>query len=156
MAIHVNNLQDKVETTDEIMEMLREIAQSVLERAGKADSEAGLTLADDEYLRTLNRDYRGLDASTDVLSFAMHETAAEEPEYTETGPDLLGDVVISVEMAAAQAREYGHGFPREMAYLTVHGLLHLLGYGHEGSEGAQIMRAEEEAILAAFGRGAGS
>lgn len=148
MATYVNNLQDKVEVPPELEALLLGVAAATLERAGRTGAEAGLTLADDNYLQELNLEYRGIDAPTDVLSFALCETEPGEPAYGECGPDLLGDVVISMEKAVAQAEEYHHSLRREVAYLAVHGLLHLLGHGHDRAEDARLMRTAEEAILA--------
>ena len=147
MGINVNNLQQKVELTAEIEKLLTEVAEIALAHAGRKNAEIDITLADDAYLRQLNRNYRGIDAATDVLSFSMLETRDEEPEYEDPGPELLGEVVISSERAAAQAEEYGHPLERELAYLAVHGVLHLLGYDHGDPLRQQNMRAEEERIL---------
>jgi probable rRNA maturation factor len=113
-------------------------------------TEVSLVLADDEYIHTLNLQYRGKDCPTDVLSFALNE--GEEPEVID-GPEevLLGDIIISVETAARQAAEYGHSLERELAYLTVHGILHLLGYDHMTEEEKQEMRHEEEHVLSLLG-----
>lgn len=151
MAIYVNNLQDEVEIPPALEELLRRVAEGTLTRFGCAGAEAGITLADDAYLHELNREYRGVDAPTDVLSFALREAVPAEPAHGEAGPELLGDVVISVERARVQAGEYGHSLARELAYLSVHGLLHLLGFDHDRPERAGEMRSAEEAILAEYG-----
>ena len=95
----------------------------------------------------MNRDYRNVDRATDVLSFALDEDGGE-PELV-GGPEvhLLGDIIISAETAARQAEEFGHGLEREIVYLAVHGLLHLLGYDHMQEEDKAIMRAKEEEAL---------
>ncbi len=112
-------------------------------------AEVSIVLADDEFIRQLNRDYRGKDTATDVLSFALDE--GEEPEILD-GPQekLLGDIVISLETAVRQAEDYGHSSEREVAYLTIHGFLHLLGYDHELEQDREQMRSQEEKILAAL------
>lgn len=108
--------------------------------------EVGVLIADDATLHALNRDYRGVDAPTDVLSFAddgdsAFVTASDVPRY-------LGDIAVSYERVVAQAAEYGHSTRRELAYLVAHGTLHLLGYDHErGPEDAAAMRAREEAVM---------
>lgn len=115
--------------------------------------EVSLLLCDDIYIRELNREYRSKDLATDVLSFALEE--GEEPAVI-GGPKetLLGDIVISVETATRQAKEYGHSLEREVAFLAIHGLLHLLGYDHElGKVEEDAMRLEEEKILVAAGLG---
>lgn len=114
------------------------------------NAEVSLVLADDEYIRNLNKQYRGKDCATDVLSFALNE--GDEPDIVD-GPAevLLGDIVISLETATRQAAEFGHTLERELAFLTVHGMLHLLGYDHETPEEQQEMRAEEEHVLTLLG-----
>jgi len=113
-------------------------------------TEVSLVLASDEYIHALNLEYRGIDCSTDVLSFALNE--GDEPEVID-GPEevLLGDIIISIDTATRQAREYGHSLERELAYLTVHGILHLLGYDHMTDEEKGEMRREEEHILSLLG-----
>jgi len=119
--------------------------------------EVDVLLTDDGSIREINLEQRGVDRPTDVLSFPMFELSpGEKPAPKDADPETglvpLGDVVISVERARAQAGEYGHGMERELAYLTVHSVLHLLGYDHmdEGTQKAG-MRAREEAILAQLG-----
>ncbi len=109
-------------------------------------TEVSLVLADDEYIHHLNKQYRGKDCATDVLSFALNE--GDEPVIVD-GPDenLLGDIVISLETAMRQAEEFGHALERELAYLTIHGMLHLLGYDHDTAEEQREMRTEEEHVL---------
>lgn len=113
-----------------------------------AQAEVSVVLADDQYIQELNRQYRGQDCVTDVLSFALNE--GDEPAVL-NGPEqtLLGDIVISLPAAARQAEEYGHSVAREVAYLAVHGLLHLLGYDHQTAAAQAVMREREEEILRA-------
>ena len=115
-------------------------------------------LTDDEGIHAINLEQRGVDAPTDVLSFPMFEFAPGQPpaEGAEIDPETgllpLGDMVVSMERARAQGEEYGHGTKRELAYLAVHSVLHLLGYDHmdDGPQKAR-MRAREEAILNQLG-----
>lgn len=126
--------------------------KDVLEQAAavlKIDpqAEVSVVFSDDVYIRELNCQYRGIDRSTDVLSFALDE--GDEPAIVD-GPEetLLGDIVISLETALRQAEEFGHSVERELAYLTVHGMLHLVGYDHEtDAEKAQMRRQEEDILL---------
>ncbi len=113
-------------------------------------AEVSLVLADDSYIQELNYQYRGKNTPTDVLSFALNE--GDEPEII-NGPEenLLGDIIISLETAQRQAVDYGHSLERELGFLTIHGLLHLLGYDHEKEEQRQSMRAEEDRILDVIG-----
>ena len=123
------------------------------------DAEVDVTLVDDEGIRAANREIRQIDCATDVLSFPMLEFAEgsycgtlEQDRDPETGRLFLGDVLISLERARAQAEEFGHSAERECAYLTVHSILHLLGYDHvdEGPQKA-VMRAREEEALSSIG-----
>jgi probable rRNA maturation factor len=131
---------------------LRRIAQTTLEMEGLAGPlEMGIVITGDEEVRELNRRYRGLDETTDVLSFALEETVPDAPTFV-TPPDslsYLGDVVISNPQAARQAAERGEDPERELALLVVHGILHLLGYDHGEEEAEKAMRAKEKAVLQA-------
>ncbi|MGI6148243.1 MAG: rRNA maturation RNase YbeY [Firmicutes bacterium] len=113
------------------------------------DVEVSLTFVDDEQIRELNRSYRGKDAATDVLSFPQDDSDG----FTSIPgmPRVLGDIVISLPRAQEQAETFGHSLAREVVYLAVHGLLHLLGYDHETEEERIQMRAREEAVLNALG-----
>lgn len=120
--------------------------------------EVSVLVADDEELHRLNRDYRHVDSATDVLSFAA---ADDESGFVSPpgAPRYLGDIAISYERVVAQAAEYGHSRERELAFLVVHGILHLLGYDHErGPADEREMRAREEVILNTLGiqRGEGA
>ena len=121
----------------------------------KNDCLVSVLLTDDGGIRRINREQRGLDSATDVLSFPMNELTAGafdpgscEYDY-ENGCILLGDMALSLERCAAQAEEYGHSFERELSYLTIHSVLHLLGYDHldEGAEKRKMREREEAALL---------
>jgi probable rRNA maturation factor len=114
--------------------------------------EISVLITDDAALHRLNRDYRGVDSPTDVLSFADEDGDGDEPRPSFVRPPevprYLGDLAISYERVVAQAAEYGHSRERELAFLTVHGILHLLGYDHElGEAAAAAMRSREEAVM---------
>jgi len=113
---------------------------------GSEEAEVSLVLVDDQRIHALNLEYRGVDRPTDVLSFALQEEMEGEPEI-EVVDEMLGDIVISVERARNQAKEYGHSFEREIVYLAVHGTLHLLGYDHEEENNKQEMRNKEEEVM---------
>ena len=118
-------------------------AGAKMEKISEA-KELEVVLTNDEEIHRLNREYRQKDQPTDVLSFAWSESDTAFPGEE----DLLGQIIISVETAERQAEEYGHTLERELAFLAVHGLLHLSGYDHElGPEEEKIMRAREEEIL---------
>jgi len=151
MEILISNMQEKIT----IIAAVENIITAVLEKAAEKFAidpacEVSVVLTDDDNIRELNRQYRNQDCSTDVLSFAMNE--GDEPEITD-GPAnvMLGDIVISLETAIRQAADYGHSQEREVAYLTIHGMLHLLGYDHENEEARSLMREQEEAILSCLG-----
>jgi probable rRNA maturation factor len=110
-----------------------------------AGSELSVVLTDDRRIQELNREYRGTDAPTDVLSFAQAEGVAFAVGDAVLAP--LGDVIISLDTARRQATEYGLALSDELAHLLVHGILHLLGYDHERARDAKAMRAREDAIL---------
>ena len=115
------------------------------------DAEISVTIVEDDEIQALNRDYRGNDKVTDVLSFPQFETRdelAEDLMNDEEGcVSLAGDVVISYDQAARQAEEYGTGLTRELVYLFVHSIFHLFGYDHEDEEERRIMRTKEEGVI---------
>lgn len=143
--------------TPAMEQMLMQVLNKAAEVYGlKPQNEVSVVLADDDYIHKLNRQYRNKNTPTDVLSFAMNDQCADddEPDIADTPEDieiLLGDIVISLETAARQAEEFGHSLERELAYLTIHGMLHLLGYDHECEEDKSEMRQEEEHVLALLG-----
>ena len=137
---------------------IRKVIRTALEAEGMdARCEINVLLTDDEGIHAVNLDMRGVDRATDVLSFPVFDLVPGElPEAEDADPGTglipLGDMVISMEHVKAQAREYGHSEKRELSYLVVHSVLHLLGYDHldEGEQKRQ-MRGREEAILAVLG-----
>lgn len=142
-------------------------AQEVIERALDAEkcpyeAEVSLTLTDDAGIHRLNREFRGIDRPTDVLSFPMVdflspcgyeilEAEGADCFNPESGELMLGDIVISVERAAEQAENYGHSLKREFAFLTAHSMLHLLGYDHMTADEASVMERKQEEILQSLG-----
>ena len=151
-------LEAEVEAPDTVEPLLRRVISAALEAEGMdLPCEINVLLTDDEGIHQVNLDMRGVDRPTDVLSFPMFdlspgEKPGEEHEDPDTGLVPLGDMCISLERAAAQAEEYGHSVERELSYLAVHSVLHLLGYDHmdEGPMKAQ-MRRREEHILEGLG-----
>jgi probable rRNA maturation factor len=107
------------------------------------ECEVSVLLTDDSHMRVLNRDYRGMDSSTDVLAFAMHD----DQESKKLNPNILGDIVISLETAERQAEAAHHSFDREVIVLTVHGILHLIGYDHKTQDEANIMFEKQDYLL---------
>ena len=151
-------LEAEVEAPDTVEPLLRRVISAALEAEGMdLPCEINVLLTDDEGIHQVNLDMRGVDRPTDVLSFPMFdlspgEKPGEEHEDPDTGLGPLGDICISLERAAAQAGEHGHSVERELSYLAVHSVLHLLGYDHmdEGPMKAQ-MRRREEHILEGLG-----
>ena len=138
------NLQNNA--YDEIIERVCQEAALVYGLGPQA--EISILLCQNEYIHTLNKQYRNIDRPTDVLSFALNE--GEDDGYD--GPDtaLLGDIIISLDKVREQATEFGHSFERELAYLTIHGMLHILGYDHIEADERKIMREKEERYLSAY------
>lgn len=122
---------------------VRETAGATLVAVGCTSVELSIMFTDDEEIHALNRDYRKKDKPTDVLSFPMREG-----EFGDINPDLLGDVVISLDTASRQAEERGETLDEELRFLLIHGILHLLGFDHEGTASeAKRMRAKEKELL---------
>lgn len=119
--------------------------------------EACIILTDNAGIREINREHRGIDKETDVLSFPLLEYVDGKPEFMpgdmdpETGCVPLGDIVISAEKAVEQAQSYGHGTDREFVFLAVHGMLHLLGYDHQNEQQEKVMFGKQEDILDELG-----
>lgn len=158
MSLHLDcsNEQNKVEIPDAWIDKLSELLKLAGEAEGLTDGEVTLTFVDDDEIHTLNRDYRGIDRPTDVLSFAMQDDGTEELDIIfevesedEADPisGMLGDIIISAERAVAQSEEYGHSLEREIGFLFVHGFLHLIGYDHQDEESEAVMTAKQEAVL---------
>ncbi|MGA1796639.1 MAG: rRNA maturation RNase YbeY [bacterium] len=121
---------------------MRRVVERIFGVLGLQTQEVSILFVSDRYVRRLNKCYRGIDQPTDVLAFSMREG-----EWTDIQPQLLGDVVISVETAARQAKEVGHSLDRELTILLVHGILHLLGYDHMEKRDAERMQAQERVVL---------
>lgn len=134
---------------DSLLKEILRAADVVGEIYGVDSAELSITLTDDEHIHALNREYRGVDRATDVLSFAFRES--DEPEVIDAEFEILGDVIISLERAKVQAEEFGHSFLREVIFLEVHGLLHLLGYDHIDDDESQEMETEQRFIMDKLG-----
>ena len=152
VMIYFQNSQESFAITYKLKMLLRRAVLATLSYEGfENDAEISLTFTDDEGIRAINRDFRGLDKPTDVLSFPLTDYEQTELPIDEPVANL-GDVVLSLERARAQAEEFGHSFERETAFLTVHSMLHLLGYDHETSEEDELdMRRRQRDILESMG-----
>ena len=158
MKVAIRNNQKKFKVTKEIRDLVRLAVKSALDYMEFGTKvEISLMFTDDAEIRELNREHRNIDRATDVLSFPLLEYDEEGniiEEYMDFNPDgemFLGDIVISLERASAQAEEYGHSFEREIGFLTVHSMLHLFGYDHMTPEDEEEMFGYQEDILKAMG-----
>ena len=133
------------ETNEEIKELkdVEYVLNKAIEIEKTGTVNFNVIIVDNEYTHKLNKEYRGIDRPTDVISFALEDS--EDIKYEDFR--LLGDIYISIDKAKEQAEEYGHSFKREICFLAVHGLLHLLGYDHMEKEEEKIMFSKQELIL---------
>ena len=152
IKVMITNNQKKIKLPVGIRPLVRKCCQAVLVTEGFGSAaEVSVSFVDNSEIQSLNRLYRNKDKSTDVLSFPLGENGVYDIN-NETGACLLGDVVISIETALKQAQIYDHSLEREIGFLTVHSMLHLLGYDHETSAlEAAKMREKEELVLEKLG-----
>ncbi len=152
IKVIITNDQKAVKIPTGVRLLVRRCCNAVLTFEDFSEpAEISVTFVDDERIRELNREHRNIDSSTDVLSFPLGENG-EYDRNLDTGACLLGDIVISVETAVRQAKAYGHTLQREIGFLTVHSMLHLLGYDHvNGGIEAVHMREKEEHVLTELG-----
>ena len=150
--VYFENDQDKRPVSDYLKKLIRRAIRTALSyEQFTRPCELSVTFTDNEGIRELNREYRKIDRATDVLSFPQFDFEAGEVLPKE-GPVALGDIVLSLERAEEQAKEFGHSFSRETAFLTVHSVLHLLGYDHERGETEDAdMRARQREIMEQMG-----
>lgn len=153
LKVITENAQNKIACTKELEKLAYSaIEKTLLLEKIDFDCSVSLTYTDNEGIRIYNREYRNKDAVTDVLSFPMFDTDTEEIYALDGTAAELGDIVISLERAKAQAEEFGHSFEREAAFLCVHSVLHLLGYDHERSDEEDgIMRQKQRAVMHELG-----
>ena len=158
--IYTDNRQEKIEVTEELVKELEHTIEFALkEEEVNIPFEISLLFVDNDEIREINNETRNIDKETDVLSFPMLDYPKDKVfkdvyknyEFDETYMDgeelVLGDIVLSLEKALEQSKEYNHSFKREASYLVVHSVLHLLGYDHMEEDEKKIMRSEEEKIL---------
>lgn len=149
--IDYSNEQDKLSPPNDFEKLVEDCARAALEEEEiEDDAEVSVTLVDNVRIRELNAEFREIDRETDVLSFPLGDNEGFEAD-PDTDAILLGDIVISLEKAAAQAEEYGHSFRREVAFLITHSLFHLLGYDHMTPEEETEMFAKQEKVLEKLG-----
>lgn len=150
MDIIINNDQKNISIDNNLLEIMKQVGILALSIAGAIDNyEVSVLICDDKFIQNINKQYRKVDKPTDVLSFVLFEDKnSDEPLYfSESDKVILGDILISAERAKEQSEDFGHPFIREICYLLVHGILHLLGYSHDTDNDKQVMRKMEEKIL---------
>lgn len=158
--LYIDDRQEKIKPTEELIDKIKATIDFALKEEGvKVPYQISLLFVDNEEIRKINRENRSIDRETDVLSFPMLDYEKDKVykdmyldyDFDETFMDgdelVLGDIVLSLEKALEQSKEYNHSFERETSYLVVHSVLHLLGYDHMEEEEKKIMRNEEEKIL---------
>lgn len=152
IKVIITNDQKEVKIPTGVRMLIRRCCNAVLVNEHfEGSAEISVRFVSDEVIHELNREYRNVDRSTDVLSFPLGENGVYDINH-DTGAKILGDIVISMQHAVMQAELYGHSLQREIAFLTVHSMLHLLGYDHE-AEGLEMvrMREKEETVLTQLG-----
>ncbi|MGN1130511.1 MAG: rRNA maturation RNase YbeY [Ruminococcus sp.] len=156
IRVIITNNQKAVKIPTGLRMLIRRCCNAVLQMEDfDGSAEISVTFVDNEEIRKLNAQYRNKDTATDVLSFPMGENGVYDVNM-ETGAKILGDVVLSMEKAIEQSKAYGHSLQREVAYLTAHSVLHLLGYDHIESMDRVRMREKEELIMTKLGLPASS
>ncbi len=152
IRVDIENRQKTVKIPTGLRMLIRRCCHAVLDLEGmEGSAQVDVTLVDNELIHQINLEQRGLDAPTDVLSFPLGENGQFEVN-PETGEKLIGNIVLSLEQAQKQAEDFGHSFNREVGYLTVHSMFHLLGYDHvNGGLEAVHMREKEETVMDQIG-----
>lgn len=152
IKVVIENKQKTVKIPTGIRLLMRRCCHAVLEMEGfEGSAEVDISIVDNDEIRAINNEQRKIDAVTDVLSFPLGENGVYD-QNPATGAYMLGDVVISIQRAMEQSKQYGHSLQREVGYLTVHSVLHLLGYDHvNGGLEAVRMREREEAVMSSIG-----
>ena len=145
----MNQIEIINETKEEIkeLEVLSDLLEFAANKQQVKDVVFNIIIVDNEYIHQLNKTYRGVDRPTDVISFALEDNGACETEFGR----ILGDIYISIDQARIQAKEYGHSLKRELAFLSIHGFLHLLGYDHMTEEEEKEMFGRQVWILNEYG-----
>lgn len=153
MSLSIDFLDETNEVPTDLINQIEELLNFAAQKEEiESGSELSVTFVSNEKIQEINREYRNKDYATDVISFALEEMGEGEIEVSGGDmPRVLGDIIISVKKAEEQAEEYGHSFQREIGFLAVHGLLHLLGYDHENEEDEKIMFDRQRAILDEYG-----
>lgn len=146
----MNDINICNETNDEFPynDIIEKVINKAFEIERVKNASCSIIIVDNSYIHKLNKEYRGIDRVTDVISFALED---DKNMVIPDGTRLLGDIYISLDKAREQAREYGHSLERELCFLAVHGIYHLLGYDHEKEEEAEVMFKKQEEVLMEYG-----
>lgn len=142
MEVFIDDRQDKLIIDENIIESVKKAVKAcLLEEKNNLNYEISVSFVDNEEIRCLNRDYRNIDRETDVLSFPIDD------DFNLGDREMLGDIIISSEKAMEQAEDFGHSILREIVYLTVHSMFHLLGYDHLEEDEKKLMRNKEKLVI---------
>jgi len=146
----MNKIEIFNQTNEEIKELetVEKVLYSAMEKENLIDTSFNLIIVDNSYIHNLNKEYRGIDRETDVITFALED---EDTLIIGDNERILGDIYISIDKARSQAKEYNHSFLRELSFLAVHGFYHLLGYDHMTKEDEEVMFRKQEEVLESYG-----
>lgn len=152
IEIFLSDEQEKLTPPEDMEQLIEMCTRAALEEEQiDEDAQVSVTLVDNEAIREINNEHRGIDKATDVLSFPLGDEDSFDTD-PETGAILLGDIMISLERAKEQAEEYGHSYRREVAFLITHSLFHLLGYDHvDSEEDEKLMFGKQDKVLEKLG-----
>ncbi|ADV93275.1 rRNA maturation RNase YbeY [Bacillus subtilis] len=153
MSLLIDIVDETGSVSEEMLKEVENLLQFAAEREGVQDqAEVSVTIVSNDDIHQINKEYRGKDAPTDVISFALEEEGEGEIEIVGAEmPPVLGDIIISADRTREQAEEYNHSFKRELGFLAVHGFLHLLGYDHMTKEEEEEMFTKQKELLDAYG-----
>ncbi|MBA5715836.1 rRNA maturation RNase YbeY [Bacillus subtilis] len=153
MSLLIDIVDETGSVSEEMLKEVENLLQFAAEREGVQDqAEVSVTIVSNDDIHQINKEYRGKDAPTDVISFALEEEGEGEVEIVGAEmPPVLGDIIISADRTREQAEEYNHSFKRELGFLAVHGFLHLLGYDHMTKEEEEEMFTKQKELLDAYG-----
>ena len=153
MSLLIDIVDETGSVSEEMLKEVENLLQFAAEREGVQDqAEVSVTIVSNDDIHQINKEYRGKDAPTDVISFALEEEGEGEIEIVGAEmPPVLGDIIISADRTREQAEEYNHSFKRELGFLAVHGFLHLLGYDHMTKEEEEEMFTKQKELVDAYG-----
>ncbi|MFB1080629.1 rRNA maturation RNase YbeY [Jeotgalibacillus sp. JSM ZJ347] len=152
-TLHLDFIDETELLSEEDEKLISDLLSFAAKEEGIKEAECSISFVNNEQIRVINRDFRGKDKPTDVISFALEEMTEDEIDIISAAdmPRVLGDIIISVEKAKEQAEDYGHSFSRELGFLALHGFLHLLGYDHMTEQDEVAMFGRQDELLKGFG-----